>query len=407
MPATIQPSSSKECTIHQIMSLQERCDSYISKARLVTLASLLLLFLVLFGLSPQNSYSATTTNNGVSYSYYEENGSIAIDGISSSGNNYTAKVPAMINGKPVEEISFYGDRGWRISLLDLRACSALKKVVCGDNRVTSIDVSGCSQLKSLSCAANGLTSLKLSGCTSLVDLSCDDNSLKSLDVSSCPNLKSLTCAINRLTMLDISKNAQLTELDCFHNYISNTTALEKWASQSGHKGDVSPQFSGKWVHGSKGWWYRYGDTYNNWYATGWLELKSGTYYLDSKGWMKTGWQKISNKWYYFNKSGAMAKGWKKVGKSWYYLDSDGVMQTGKKTISGKTYYLKSSGAMKTGWSKENNKWFYYNKSGAMQTSKWIGNYYVGSDGVMATNTWIGEYHVNSKGKWDATRALAA
>lgn len=213
-----------------------------------------------------------------------------------------------------------------------------------------------------------------------------------------------------------------------------------------------------WVHGSKGWWYRYSD---GTYAKGLKKIGNATYYFDSKGWMQTGWRKISGSWYLFKSSGAMATGWQKVGGAWYYMNSsgkmltgwqtigkakyflsssgtmktgwvktggawyylassgamktgwvksggswyymstDGKMVTGKKKIGKATYFLSGSGAMKTGWSKEGSAWYYYAKSGVMQTSKWIGNYWVGSDGKMATNSWVngGKYYVGSNGAW--------
>lgn len=223
-----------------------------------------------------------------------------------------------------------------------------------------------------------------------------------------------------------------------------------------------------WVHGSKGWWYRYNDGS---YAKGFQTIKGATYYFDTNGWMKTGWQKISNKWYYFKGSGAMTTGWQKVKSKWYFMNAEGVMQTGKiadrgktyfldgngamktgwvqqgsswyytnksgamttgwqkvkgvwyylnpadgkmktgkQVISGKTYFLKSSGAMKTGWNQEGSKWFYYDKSGAMKTNAWIsGKYWVGSNGIMATNAWVdgGKYYVGANGKWAPNKSKAA
>ena len=105
---------------------------------------------------------------------------------------------------------------------------------------------------------------------------------------------------------------------------------------------------GKWIHSSKGWWYRYTD---GTYAVGLTKIKSTTYYFDAKGWMKTGWRNIGPNadWYYFKSSGAMATGWQKIKGTWYFLNpADGRMLTGKQIVDGKTYFLKSSGAMATG-----------------------------------------------------------
>lgn len=119
-----------------------------------------------------------------------------------------------------------------------------------------------------------------------------------------------------------------------------------------------------WVHGSKGWWYRYNDGS---YAKGFQAIKGATYYFDNNGWMKTGWQKIDNNWYYFKGSGAMATGWQKVGSKWYFMNAEGIMQTGKLIDKGNTYFLDGNGAMKTGWVQQGSDWYYANKSGVMVT----------------------------------------
>ena len=164
-----------------------------------------------------------------------------------------------------------------------------------------------------------------------------------------------------------------------------------------------------WVHGSKGWWYSYG---NGSYAKDcWMRLGDAIYRFDADGWMATGWQKIEDQWFYFANSGALQTGWKHIGNKWYYLNPEdtvlGFMLTGKQEIGGKTYYLDDkTGAMKTGWNKEDGKWYYYNASGAMTTgwqkvkNKW---YFMNSDGVMQTG-WIEskgvKYHLSSSGAMD-------
>lgn len=156
-----------------------------------------------------------------------------------------------------------------------------------------------------------------------------------------------------------------------------------------------------WVHGSKGWWYRYNDGS---YAKGFQTIKGATYYFDTNGWMKTGWQKIDNNWYYFKGSGAMASGWQKVGSKWYFMNAEGIMQTGKLIDKGNTYFLDGNGAMKTGWVQQGSDWYYANKSGVMVTgwqkvgSKW---YYLNDAGVMASNGFLGikgkYYHFAASG----------
>lgn len=142
--------------------------------------------------------------------------------------------------------------------------------------------------------------------------------------------------------------------------------------------------AGKWIRGSKGWWYEYSDGS---YARGLLKIGSASYYFDNNGWMKTGWQHAmgNGDWYYFDGSGAMKTGWQKVGGKWYYMASDGKMQTG--WVDGDKYYCNGSGAMVTGWQKLSNTWYYFNGSGA-KTTGWqkVGGawYYMASDGKMLT-----------------------
>ena len=133
-----------------------------------------------------------------------------------------------------------------------------------------------------------------------------------------------------------------------------------------------------WVHGSKGWWYRYNDGS---YAKGFQAIKGATYYFDTNGWMKTGWQKISGTWYHFKGSGAMSVGWLKTGGKWYYLQDNGAMATGFTLVDNVWYYLNGSGAMKTGWQKSGGSWYYLRSSGAMATSTWIDGYYIDASGA--------------------------
>ena len=163
-----------------------------------------------------------------------------------------------------------------------------------------------------------------------------------------------------------------------------------------------PHVTGKWIKGSKGWWFKYPD--GTW-ATGFIQPNSDsrTYYLDSKGWMKTGWFKVGRKWYYAKSSGALVYGWKKWKGSWYYLDStSGAMKTGWVQPDGKTwYFLNSSGAMQTGWLKVGGKWYYADGSGAIATGwKKVGKtwyYFYPISCAMAANTVIEGYYLDPSG----------
>ena len=95
--------------------------------------------------------------------------------------------------------------------------TALTKLSCNENRLTSLDVSKNSALTYLSCYGNQLTVLDVSKNTSLTKLFCDSNQLTSLDVSKNNALNILWCNNNQLTSLDVSGNTALKHLDCKNN----------------------------------------------------------------------------------------------------------------------------------------------------------------------------------------------
>ena len=108
--------------------------------------------------------------------------------------------------------------------------TALDKVYCKGNRLTSIDVSRNTVLTELDVSRNKLTSIDVSRNTALKDLKCGNNSLTSLDVSRNTALENLSCSQNKLTELDVSNNTALQFLWCFGNQltgldVSRNTAL--------------------------------------------------------------------------------------------------------------------------------------------------------------------------------------
>ena len=432
------------------------------KAKLAILAAALLFAGCMSVVAVQNAYAdEATTIDGVTYTYNSfESDNIRITGMTSSKS--VVKVPNQINGKPVAAIAVAEKDLGNIKAIDASNNPSLQGLWCHHDGLTSLNVSGDTALKYLRCENNNLTALDLSGLSSLGNLYCYDNALTSLNLTGCTALSWLECGNNNLTSLSLDGLTSLDVLFCENNSIKDTSALEAWAKDR-PQSQVLPQKAseGKWIHGSKGWWYKYSDGA---YAKGFQTIKGATYYFDANGWMKTGWQKINNNywyyfkssgvmatgwvkvknkwyfmnnegimrtgkitdqgkiyfldgngvmktgwvqqgsnWYYTNKSGAMTTGWQKVKGAWYYLNpADGKMKTGKQVISGKTYFLKSSGAMKTGWNQEGLKWYYYDKSGAMKTNAWIsGKYWVGTNGIMATSSWVdnNKYYVDANGKW--------
>ena len=104
--------------------------------------------------------------------------------------------------------------------------SALKKLDCRFNELTTLDVSKNTALEILSCGRNRMTALNVSGCTALRVLFCQRNQITALDVSGCTALKEVCCLDNKLTTLDVSKNTKLEYLYCSHNLL-NTLDVSK------------------------------------------------------------------------------------------------------------------------------------------------------------------------------------
>ncbi len=112
----------------------------------------------------------------------------------------------------------------QLTSLDVSGCTALTVLYCIGNQLTSLDLSKNTALTRLDCYFNQLTSLDLSNNTALTYLSCHDNPLISLDVSKNTALTTLNCggspySAALLTSLDVSKNTALTDLRCYNNQI--------------------------------------------------------------------------------------------------------------------------------------------------------------------------------------------
>ena len=118
------------------------------------------------------------------------------------------------------------------SLKGIEHFTALEKLDCSYNQLTSLDVSQNAALTLLDCSINQLTSLDVSQNAALTALDCGNNRLTSLDVSQNAALTLLNCSINQLTSLDVSQNTALTALDCYYNQltsldVSQNTALDR------------------------------------------------------------------------------------------------------------------------------------------------------------------------------------
>ena len=106
--------------------------------------------------------------------------------------------------------------------LDVSKNTALTYLDCYENDLKSLDVSKNTALKELDCSYNSLKSLEFSKNTALTSLSCYENGMESLDVSNCLLLDELYCNNNSLKSLDVSKNTALTKVVCSSNQISGT-----------------------------------------------------------------------------------------------------------------------------------------------------------------------------------------
>ena len=120
----------------------------------------------------------------------------------------------------------------RLANLDVSGNTALTVLDCYDSKLTSLDVSKNTALTSLDCEFNYLTSLDLSKNTALTSLSCSGNQLTSLDVSQNTALTTLSCGGNPLTSLDVSQNTALTSLGCDNNQLTSLDISKNTVLQS-------------------------------------------------------------------------------------------------------------------------------------------------------------------------------
>ncbi|GEM_PF-3161529 len=109
----------------------------------------------------------------------------------------------------------------QLTSLDVSKNTALIWLACYGNQLTSLDVSNNKLLEGLYCSDNRLTRLNVSKTTMLTNLNCSGNRLTSLDVSQNTKLSYLVCSENQLTSLDVSKNTALTSLHCYNNQLNS------------------------------------------------------------------------------------------------------------------------------------------------------------------------------------------
>lgn len=141
---------------------------------------------------------------------------------------------SLAEAETVTRINCSGEDSRRIgniaSLDGIQYFTALTRLSCDFNQLTSLDVRNNTKLTYLSCTLNKISRLDISNNTALIDLHCANNQLTSLDVSSNINLKTIECDYNQLTGIDVSNNLELDYLGCMSNLltkidISKNTAL--------------------------------------------------------------------------------------------------------------------------------------------------------------------------------------
>ena len=79
------------------------------------------------------------------------------------------------------------------SLKGIEYFTALTKLDCYENQITSLDLSSCTRLAYLDCCQNKLTNLEIKQCTGLTYLECEENDITSLDLSGLSALAQLHC----------------------------------------------------------------------------------------------------------------------------------------------------------------------------------------------------------------------
>ena len=112
----------------------------------------------------------------------------------------------------------------QIATLNVSKNVKLTRLSCHSNQLTSLDVSNNVQLAYLHCPQNKLNVLNVSKNVKLINLSCSDNQLTSLDVSKNTLLEELYCYYNQLTYLDVSNNTKLTYL----RYDTDKVTITGW-----------------------------------------------------------------------------------------------------------------------------------------------------------------------------------
>ena len=194
---------------------------------------------------PGSTYTANA--NVTLYAVWEELNTIAINEANFPDANFRTVVSTFdkngdgkLNDAEIAAVTVINCSKKNISSLKgIEYFTALERLLCGENQLTTLDVSNNTVLKILDCDKNQLTTLDVSNNAALTGLFCYNNQLTALDVSKNTALTTLHCWGNPLTNLDVSKNTKLGNLSCSYNQltaldVSRNTALTElncWGNQ--------------------------------------------------------------------------------------------------------------------------------------------------------------------------------
>lgn len=139
-------------------------------------------------------------------------------------NNTAININADTNIQVSEAAAFTGNiicSGQGITdMTGIEAFTALDKLDCRNNSLTTLSVDSNVALTELYCQNNSLTSLSVGNASNLNYIYCSNNSLTSLDVTNNPNLARLDFQTNLLTSIDLSNNPLLDRIYCINNNLS-------------------------------------------------------------------------------------------------------------------------------------------------------------------------------------------
>jgi hypothetical protein len=161
-----------------------------------------------------------------------------------NGNKYAGKDPGVITFKTSAPINSYIklriDVNGKLSIDGLEGTYEPNKTVaykllksdititgdvtfldCSDNKITSIELKNDTALRRIVVDGNLLTNIDVTNNAPLTVLYADSNKLSSLDVSHNPQLEILYCAKNNISNLDLSKNVALLNLICMENKLTS------------------------------------------------------------------------------------------------------------------------------------------------------------------------------------------